>query len=105
MIIVVVFASEGKLVNVKRLCCPESPNQVARIDLWFWFRSLGLIALFVASSIDAQAQSLTTLVSFPTNSEPTGPLVQAPDGNFYGTTSVGGANNAGTIFRVTRPVR
>lgn len=32
---------------------------------------------------------------------PTGALIQATDGNFYGTTQYGGANNQGTIFRVT----
>jgi uncharacterized repeat protein (TIGR03803 family) len=33
-------------------------------------------------------------------SAPEGALVQATDGNFYGTTATGGYNNAGTIFRV-----
>jgi len=32
---------------------------------------------------------------------PSGELVQARDGNFYGTTSWGGANDAGTIFKIT----
>ena len=32
---------------------------------------------------------------------PQGPLVQATDGNFYGTTAGGGANQGGTIFRIT----
>jgi len=32
---------------------------------------------------------------------PTGALIQAADGNFYGTTQVGGAYNQGTIFKVT----
>jgi uncharacterized repeat protein (TIGR03803 family) len=33
-------------------------------------------------------------------SSPYGALVQATDGNFYGTTATGGNNNAGTIFRI-----
>ena len=32
---------------------------------------------------------------------PEAPLIQANDGNFYGTTALGGAGNFGTIFRVT----
>jgi uncharacterized repeat protein (TIGR03803 family) len=28
-------------------------------------------------------------------------LIQGSDGNFYGTTAIGGANNAGTVFRLT----
>ena len=32
---------------------------------------------------------------------PLAPLVQATDGNFYGTTEGGGATNAGTIFEIT----
>ena len=32
---------------------------------------------------------------------PEGGLVQATDGNFYGTTSVGGAHSDGTVFRIT----
>jgi uncharacterized repeat protein (TIGR03803 family) len=33
--------------------------------------------------------------------DPLGALLQASDGNFYGTTSLGGAGYAGTIFRMT----
>lgn len=36
----------------------------------------------------------------PNGSRPRGGLVQANDGNLYGTTSEGGASNVGTIFRV-----
>jgi uncharacterized repeat protein (TIGR03803 family) len=32
---------------------------------------------------------------------PIGSLVQGSDGSFYGTTSVGGTNNAGTVFRLS----
>jgi len=32
---------------------------------------------------------------------PQGPLIQGKDGNFYGTTQVGGANGAGEVFKIT----
>jgi uncharacterized repeat protein (TIGR03803 family) len=57
------------------------------------------------------AGKLTTLHSFcsTTNSEgyctdgkqPDAALVQATNGNFYGTTSSGGASNEGTVFEIT----
>ncbi len=45
----------------------------------------------------------TLLFSFNggNGSDPEGGLVQAPDGNFYGTTLGGGINDNGTIFRIT----
>ena len=52
---------------------------------------------------------LTLLASFSgTNSSnpgtyPEAGLIQASDGNFYGTTSQGGSTNQGTVFRVTPP--
>jgi uncharacterized repeat protein (TIGR03803 family) len=52
--------------------------------------------------------SLTTLWTFcmqggcPDGANPYAGLIQAADGNFYGTTKVGGnTNNAGTIFQIT----
>lgn len=48
---------------------------------------------------------LTTLYSFGSQAgdgaEPIVPLIQATDGNFYGTTQEGGTNNLGTIFKIT----
>jgi uncharacterized repeat protein (TIGR03803 family) len=32
---------------------------------------------------------------------PMGGLIQATDGNFYGTTTIGGANGGGTVFKIT----
>ncbi len=47
--------------------------------------------------------TLTTLHSFdgPDGSGPVAGLVQASDGNLYGTTAAGGANNDGTAFKIT----
>jgi uncharacterized repeat protein (TIGR03803 family) len=49
--------------------------------------------------------TFTTLYSFSglaaDGGEPAAGLVQAPDGNLYGTTTVGGANGIGTTFRIT----
>jgi uncharacterized repeat protein (TIGR03803 family) len=51
---------------------------------------------------------LTTLYSFlcsQTNCtdglDPTAGLIQGTDGNFYGTTPIGGANKGGTVFKIT----
>src|ERR1035437_228051 len=52
--------------------------------------------------------ALTTLYSFcsqsgcPDGSDPEAGLVQAANGDFYGTTRVGGTNSGGTAFRITR---
>jgi uncharacterized repeat protein (TIGR03803 family) len=51
--------------------------------------------------------SITALYSFcavsgcPDGATPEGPLIQATDGNYYGTTHYGGANNGGTVYRIT----
>jgi uncharacterized repeat protein (TIGR03803 family) len=53
------------------------------------------------------AGKLTTLYTFcslPNCSDgeyPNGPLLQGMDGNFYGTTHEGGANGAGTVYKLT----
>jgi uncharacterized repeat protein (TIGR03803 family) len=54
--------------------------------------------------------NLTRLISFTgtggpsLGANPQGALVQGTDGNFYGTTSLGGANGLGTIFRLSVPL-
>ena len=56
--------------------------------------------------------TLTTLLSFASSANPVAALIQATDGNLYGTTGVGGANDdcggsapgpigCGTVFKVT----
>jgi uncharacterized protein (TIGR03437 family) len=58
--------------------------------------------LFVIAVV-SPAQTFTTLASFngTNGNEPLGPVVQGADGNFYGTTELGGANNLGTIFKIS----
>src|SRR5436309_13937138 len=53
------------------------------------------------------AGTFQTLVNFAGNgaankgSSPRGTLIPGSDGNFYGSTASGGANNLGTVFKVT----
>jgi uncharacterized repeat protein (TIGR03803 family) len=51
----------------------------------------------------APGGTVTTVHSFNSGdgSVPYGPLVQATNGNFYGTTSSGGTSGAGTVFKMT----
>jgi uncharacterized repeat protein (TIGR03803 family) len=62
-----------------------------------------LIALCAAAAIASTAQTFTSLASFDSahGANPYAPLMQATDGNFYGTTFQGGANNQGTVFKMT----
>jgi len=59
--------------------------------------------LYATTAIALPAQTLTTLFSFDgiDGRGPQTPLVQGTDGNFYGTTNVGGANGYGTVFKIT----
>jgi uncharacterized repeat protein (TIGR03803 family) len=63
-----------------------------------------ILALFAAMAMVSSAQTIQSIESFNgTNGE--APLwesmVQGANGNFYGTTEAGGANNGGTVFEIT----
>ena len=47
------------------------------------------------------AGSVTTLYTFSGMAAPNAGLIQASDGNFYGTTAYGGTNGYGSIFEIT----
>ncbi len=67
--------------------------------------AFGLIV--AASAPAAKAQTFTTLYHFCSQTDcsdgeiPYAGLIQGSDGNFYGTTSGGGANRGGTAFKIT----
>jgi uncharacterized repeat protein (TIGR03803 family) len=56
-----------------------------------------------ASASQVAAQTFTTLVNFDgtDGANSTAGLIRATDGNLYGTTSAGGANSSGTVFRIS----
>jgi len=67
-----------------------------------WKTVCAIFLLSVATAIVASAQILTTLASFDgSNGDGPSALIQATDGNFYGTTNEGGAHGYGTVFQVT----
>jgi len=67
-----------------------------------WVLAAVLVSAVITSQ-SAQAQTFTTLHSFDgtDGSYVVAPLVQATDGNLYGTAEEGGANGDGTIYNIT----
>ncbi|HXM59343.1 MAG TPA: choice-of-anchor tandem repeat GloVer-containing protein [Terriglobales bacterium] len=76
---------------------PAVPLQTAKVRTILYF-----IFLVLASSV-SRSQTYTTIAVFnQTNGRlPYGNLIQATDGNFYGTTYLGGTSDLGTVFRLT----
>jgi uncharacterized repeat protein (TIGR03803 family) len=69
----------------------------------WWKKPCVVFVISAATTIAAHAQTFTTLVNFDgTNGGGSfGGLIQGPDGNLYGTSIEGGANEYGAIFKVT----
>jgi uncharacterized repeat protein (TIGR03803 family) len=65
--------------------------------------TLATVLVMIASTQSAHAQTFTTLHTFDSTdgSFPEAGLVQARDGNLYGTTSRDGTSGGGTVFRIT----
>lgn len=73
-----------------------------------WRRKACLVtALCAATAAGSRAQTLNTLYSFCSQANctdgayPVDALVQATNGNLYGTTEARGKNNGGTVFEIT----
>jgi uncharacterized repeat protein (TIGR03803 family) len=67
-------------------------------------RACAFFVLCAATAIRLSGQTLTTLHSFAGTRDGSGPpagLVQATNGDLYGTTTTGGPNGSGTIFKIT----
>ena len=76
---------------------------MSRVRAGWWKTACAVPLLWAAIPHAGPAQTFTTLVSFEggNGSSPEASLVQGTDGNLHGTTTFGGANNAGTVFEVT----
>jgi uncharacterized repeat protein (TIGR03803 family) len=61
-----------------------------------------LAAIITVGCVNVSAQTLSTLHSFNGGDgrSPEAALVQGSDGNFYGTTALGGAHFKGTVFKI-----
>src|ERR1700722_14946013 len=71
-------------------------------------RCLAACCAFIlcAGALRAQTTATETVLHDFANAtaegeSPVGQIIQAADGNFYGVTRFGGANNLGTVFKIT----
>src|ERR1035441_7049705 len=91
------------------LCNPKSSRRLAAFvaagnmsRFNWWMRACGVFLLWATTAITLPAQTFTTLHSFDgtDGAAPYAGLVQATDGNLYGTTTYYGANDVGTVFKI-----
>lgn len=77
--------------------CMKPPLRTSSV---FPATNSALVALLAMTFIICSARSQETFYNFPGAPGGDAPLIQATDGNFYGTTYLGGSNNLGMIFRM-----
>jgi uncharacterized repeat protein (TIGR03803 family) len=107
----------GDLTSIYSFClqrgCPDGQAPAARLTLGNDGNLYGVTTggaghgstisgTIFKITLDGQLTTLHSFCALPCNEgvSPTG-LTLASDGNFYGTTTVGGKNNEGTIFRIS----
>jgi len=104
------FAPAGKLSHLYCGLLPVLALFAATLSKLNWGkRAYAVFVLGATAAMALPAQTLTTLYSFDGTDgfAPQGALVQATNGDFYGTTYAGGANpgffgsGAGTVFKTT----
>ncbi len=107
------ITSEGKLTTVYSFCAQAACaggywpygtlTQVDDGNFYGTTEGGGASGGFGTVFTVTPAGALTTLHSFDVSdgSDPNDGLVQAADGNFYGTTEAGGGTNLGTAFKIT----
>src|SRR5579864_1877713 len=88
-----------------RACGHSSNKRTPFLEVIDW-RMAGIFVLSVVTAIASSAQTFTSLFSFD-YANGSGPylagLIQGTDGEFYGTTTGGGANGPyGAIFKISR---
>ncbi len=85
-------------------------REMSQSGMFLQWRRLGLllpavVAVLFAQLAGAESGSEAVLYSFGRSATdgyiPSSALVQGGDGSFYGTTSYGGANGGGTVFKIT----
>src|ERR1700691_2175957 len=91
----------ARLLHIHRSTIQPSTSHPRKLN--WGNRACALLLLCATTVIVSSAQTLTTLHSFDVTDGqvPSAALVQAPNGDLYGTTEQGGASFAGTVFKIT----
>jgi uncharacterized repeat protein (TIGR03803 family) len=85
-------------------CVPTPSRKGSRMKKFGLLKRVCILLVVCgAMAIASPAQRFSPLFSFDSTdgAAPYAGLIQASDGNFYGTTVNGGANNFGTVFKIT----
>src|SRR5580704_8508560 len=81
-----------------------SRRRGGNVDKLGWSkRACGILLLWAAMAVALPAQTFTTLLTFNSTdgANPVAGLIQGTDGNLYGTTAFGGADNIGTVYKIS----